>query len=527
MKSFTGTIRLFLFTLRRERVHGIVWLLSLMFTTVSVALTFEHLYDTETEIEALKQIILNPAITAMVGQPYGINHYATDTMMAHQMLLFTMIAVAIMNILLVARHTRADEQSGRLEHIIALPVGRIAGTLALTLYVIIINLFVTVSNALSLMAIGLEGVGSFSYGLALGTTGVFFASITALFAQFTSTSQATTGLSLFVLIGSYMLRAIGDMEAEILSKFSPFGLLLMSEVYVNNYLSPFFILLGIAVLLLVIVFFLQANREIGEGLIQVRSRKVRQKSLSNTFQFVLRLQLSLIIAWAIGLYVLGASYGSMLGDMETFLEGLSMIEKMLPDDGDGTLTEQFLGMLMSVMALIGVVPSIIIVQRLYAEEDKNQMEILLTTGTSRIKVMSHYLLVAFITSIVMLVMTVIGLYSVSIFVMDEAIPFQIYLEYSLGYLLAIWVTISLATFLIGIAPKWRNVIWIYIVYSFVVIYLGDLLELPNWLKKLTSYGYTISFPLDSSDWLTFLGLIIVSCAFIVLGIKAYQSRDLE
>src|SRR5690625_8030533 len=101
MKSFTGTIRLFLFTLRRERVHGIVWLLSLMFTTVSVALTFEHLYDTETEIEALKQIILNPAITAMVGQTYVINHYATDMMMANQMLLFTMIAVAIMNILLL------------------------------------------------------------------------------------------------------------------------------------------------------------------------------------------------------------------------------------------------------------------------------------------------------------------------------------------------------------------------------------------------------------------------------------------
>src|SRR5690625_3432525 len=145
---------------------------------------------------------------------------------------------------------------------------------------------------------------------------------------------------------------------------------------------------------------------------------------------------------------------------------------MLPDDGEGTLTELFLGMLMSVMALIGVVPSIIIVQRLYAEEDKNQMEILLTTGTSRIKVMSHYLLVAFITSIVMLVMTVIGLYSVSIFVMDEAIPFQIYLEYSLGYLLAIWVTISLASFLFVIASECRIVIWLFIVFLFIFFYFG-------------------------------------------------------
>src|SRR5690625_5638979 len=122
----------------------------------------------------------------MVGQPYGINHYATDTMMAHQMLLFTMIAVAIMNILLVARHTRADGQSGRLEHIIALPVGRIAGTLALTLYVISINLFGTVSNALSLMAIGLVGGGSFCYVVSLLTTWVFFSSRSASFILYIS-----------------------------------------------------------------------------------------------------------------------------------------------------------------------------------------------------------------------------------------------------------------------------------------------------------------------------------------------------
>src|SRR5690625_6783724 len=117
---------------------------------------------------------------------------------------------------------------------------------------------------------------------------------------------------------------------------------------------------------------------------------------------------------------------------------------MLPDDGEGTLTELFLGMLMSVMALIGVVPSIIIVQRLYAEEDKNQMEILLTTGTSRIKVMSHYLLVAFITSIVMLVMTVFGLYSVSIFLMVEALHFQIYFYYFIYFIISLLVLIIFA-----------------------------------------------------------------------------------
>ncbi|MDQ7862150.1 hypothetical protein RCO48_17630 [Peribacillus frigoritolerans] len=38
-------------------------------------------------------------------------------MMAHQMLLLTAMAVGIMSILLVTRHTRADEEDGRIEMI--------------------------------------------------------------------------------------------------------------------------------------------------------------------------------------------------------------------------------------------------------------------------------------------------------------------------------------------------------------------------------------------------------------------------
>ncbi len=46
--------------------------------------------------------------------------------MAHQMLLLTAMAVGIMSILLVTRHTRADEEDGRIEMIRSLPAGRLA-----------------------------------------------------------------------------------------------------------------------------------------------------------------------------------------------------------------------------------------------------------------------------------------------------------------------------------------------------------------------------------------------------------------
>src|SRR5690625_7802082 len=53
-------------------------------------------------------------------------------MMAYQMILFTAIAVAIMSILVDVRHTRADEEAGRIELIRSFPTGRL-GNLSATI----------------------------------------------------------------------------------------------------------------------------------------------------------------------------------------------------------------------------------------------------------------------------------------------------------------------------------------------------------------------------------------------------------
>ena len=44
---------------------------------------------------------------------YGLDNYHLGAIMAHQMLLFTALAAAVMNIMLTIRHTRRDEELGR------------------------------------------------------------------------------------------------------------------------------------------------------------------------------------------------------------------------------------------------------------------------------------------------------------------------------------------------------------------------------------------------------------------------------
>ncbi len=155
---FNQTRMIFRFTLRRDRIRIPVWLISLAAMTVVVAVAFNDLYPTEEERQVMAETMRNPAVTAMLGPVYGLENYTIGAMMANQMLLLTSVAVAIMSILLVARHTRADEEDGRIEMIRSLPVGRLSNLSATMLIMFGTNILLAVITGFGLYALRLEGI---------------------------------------------------------------------------------------------------------------------------------------------------------------------------------------------------------------------------------------------------------------------------------------------------------------------------------------------------------------------------------
>src|SRR5690625_7713364 len=87
----TGTLSRFI--LRRDRIRIPLWLISLSLITFVVANAFTNLYATGQDRQAIAETMNNPAMSAMVGQGYGLDNYTNGAMMAHQMLLFTGLAV--------------------------------------------------------------------------------------------------------------------------------------------------------------------------------------------------------------------------------------------------------------------------------------------------------------------------------------------------------------------------------------------------------------------------------------------------
>ncbi|QQK75335.1 ABC transporter permease [Salicibibacter cibarius] len=527
---FKNTASLFRFMLRRDRLRMPLWLIGITFFTLIVPVAFTDLYPSQEERDGMAETMANPAMTAMVG-PADLDNYTIGVMTAHQMLLLTAVVVGLMSILLVTRHTRADEEEGRLEMIRSLPVGRLSNLNATLLALCATYVILALITGFGLYALGIENMGlegSLLYGTTLGVTGIFFAGVTALFAQLSESSRGTIGVSIAVLLVAYLVRAVGDVGNETLSWFSPLNWVTRTEVYANNQWEPLALMLGVAIVLGMLANYLNAIRDLEAGFFSARPGKKNASAfLQSPLGLAVKLQRTGMIAWAVGLFVMGVAYGSVLGDLEAFFEGNEMMEQMLVAGEGYTLTEQFIPTLMVVMALLATVPPVMAMLKLYGEEKKNRVEHLLGRAVSRTKLMGSYLIIAIVNGFVMLSLTAIGLWAAGDVVMEEGLDFGTIYGATLVYYPAVLVIIGLAAFFIGVLPKLSSIIWLYVLYSFIVLYFGELFDLPDWVGQLSPYGYIPELPVDDMEWAPVSILAIVAVILMTAGFIGYRRRDME
>lgn len=528
---YHNTGRLARIIVRRDRIRIPIWLIAISLITVVIASSFSGLYPTEQERQAIAETMVNPAMTAMLGPGFGLADYTFGAMMAHQMLLFTALTVAIMSILLATRHTRADEEGGRIEMIRSLPVGRLSN-LSATIYVLFgTNILLAFMVGFGLYALGIESMdlkGSLLYGAALGATGIFFTAITALFAQLSENSRGTIGFSFAILGVAYLIRAIGDVSNETLSWFSPLGWVLRSKVYVNNYWWPILLTVGVALLMVVLSLYLNAIRDLEAGLIPAKpGRKTASTFLQSPLGLALRLQRTGIIAWAIGMFILGTSYGAVLGDLEAFFESNEMMRELLTPIEGFSLTEQYLTMLMTVISIICTIPALIMILKLKGEEKKNRVEHLLARAVSRTHIMAGYLIISIVFGVFTLLLAVIGLWSAGTAVMDTPIPFGTVFNAAMVYLPAMWMMIGVAVLFIGFVPGAASLTWLYLGYSFLVVYLGGLLQFPDLLGKLSPFGNISKVPIEDLDFTKASVMIAIALTLMLIGLMGYNTRDIQ
>ena len=529
---FADTFLLVRFILRRDRVWLLSWLVGIIGFVLFCVPLLQNMLGTPEELAVMGQMMENPAMIAMVGPVFDAQNYTTGAMYANMMLVLMVTLAGAMNIFFVTRHTRQDEELGRYEVIRSLPVGRLAPLGATLLVAVKFNAVIALGVGFGMLVFGIDTMtlpGTLIFGAAMGAAGLVFAAITAILCQLVSSNRTASGLSLVTLMLAYALRGIGDVgNIEALALLSPIGLASRTEAFVTNQLWAIWILLGTALVLSLVAMALNERRDLEQGMLPARpGSKHGGMLLTNPLGLALRLVRTMFLAWCGVLVAFGVMYGSVLNEVQGFVEGSAMLQAIFTGTDGQSVTDQFVALLMVIMSVMAAVPTIGLMLRLRAEEKQGFTEQILSTSVSRVKLFGVYLGIAFAVSIVFQVLVAVSFWGAASVVMNPQPVLSTYLQAALNYLPAIWVLLGLTALLIGLLPRLTTLSYGYLGLSFFIIYIGTVAGFPDWTQNLSPFGIVPQVPIEAQAWTPLLALCGIAILLVIAGFVGYRRRDLR
>ncbi|HEV7760271.1 MAG TPA: hypothetical protein VGO78_14820 [Acidimicrobiales bacterium] len=523
--ELTGAGTLTRFVLRRDRVRIVVWMAAITLLVLSTAASVKGLYPTQADLdEAAQATHGNAAAIAFNGPDQALD--TVGGQVAFQIGAFGLVVVALMGVFMVGRETRAEEESGRLELVRAMGVGRHAPTAAALVVAGGMSLIVGALVTLSLLTQDLPSTGCLVFGASFAATGLVFAAIALVAAQVSENTRVVYGLSGAVLGASFVLRAAGDIGDGTLSWLSPIGWAQKARPFAGDRWWPLLLPLAATVVLVGVAGFLATRRDVGGGLVPPRpGPPVASPALGSPLGLAVRLQRGSLIAWTAGLVLVGVAYGSVANDVEDFIGDNDSIKDMVARAG-GNLVDSYLATSLMMLALIGSGFAISSVLRLRSEETDLHAESLLAAPVARARWVASHLTVAVVGSVLVVGLTglSVGL-SYGIAAGDAGQPLRL-LAASLAYLPPVWLLIGVTLALFAFVPRATVAAWGVLAACFVIGLLGDVLGLPGWVDDLSPFEHVPQVPAAGLQVLPLVVLTLLATAFTAAGVLGFRHRDL-
>jgi ABC-2 type transport system permease protein len=533
----TGTWRLVRLALRRDRILLPVWLVVLVALLAASVASIVGLYAGEADRLAYATIAAGNAVARAFDGPMSGTSLGAITMT--ETYGFIAVLIGIMSVQAVVRHTRQEEETGRAELVGSAVVGRHAPLTAAFLVAAGANTLVGVAAALTLMAHDLPVAGSVAAGAAMAGVGLCFAAVAGVTAQIASTQRGANGLGMAAIGVAFLLRAVGDAlgtvqpsGVEVVSAWpswlSPIGWGQQVRPYADDR-WPVLALFALLVAVLVpLAFALRARRDVGAGLVEVRpGPAVASRWLRSPLGLAWRLQRGVLLAWASGILVLSAAFGS-IGDEAGELIGTSdELAAALAAIGEAALIELFFAFFLSLLAVAAAGFTVQALLRARNEEVGGRAEPLLATGVGRTRWLLSHVAVAVLGTVALLLLA--GLVAGGAHALDIGEAGQVPTLVGAA-LVRVPAALALGGFVVavvGLVPRWAAALaWGALVLSLVMGQLGELLELPQAVLNVSPFTHPPALPAQELVWTPVLSLLAVALGLAALGLLALRRRDI-
>lgn len=249
----------------------------------------------------------------------------------------------------------------------------------------------------------------------------------------------------------------------------------------NNWILLIFAVI-FSVVAAIIAFSLEGKRDMDRGYLPERQGRGNAKqSLLSVPSLFIKINKGIIIAWLIAFIIMGAAYGSIYGDMATFIESNELIQQMFTAS-DISIEESFTSTIMLVM---------IFFSRHFAYQYCKQA--LCRRKPPTFKSTFHYKSISwtillddcniscFFCEILGILFAAGSLGSTAIYSMDNhSMDLMDFLTSGYNFLPSVLFYTGLASLALGWVPRLGKFVYIYLGYSFVLSYFNNILDLPEW-----------------------------------------------
>lgn len=534
-RPLAGTGILLRFALRRDRVTIPLWVAANALMVLSMPSAIRGLYGTPAErAELMLQMETNASLRAMIGPVFGDS---VGALTAWRIGGYAGILAAVMSLLVVLRHTRDEEESGRQELVSSGRVGRRAPLTAALLAAAVAN------TALALLiTTGLAGqgaAGALALGLGVAGTGMVFATTAAIVAQLTQSARLARGLTSAVLGMAFVLRAAGDFattgdaspapgaggepaggESSVLTWLSPLGWLAQLRAFASERWWVLLLFAAATALQAGIAYALAGRRDLGMSFLPTRPGPARGR-VGTAGALAWRLQRGSVLGWSAGFFVAGAVCGGMadgairlVGDHD---EAREIFRRM---GGQADLTDSFLAAVVGMIGLVAALFAVSSVLRLSGEESSGRAEPVLAGAVGRLRWAAGHLLIAFGGSVLIMLMAGLGLAA------GHGGRLGPVLGACLVQVAGVWVIGGIAVLLHGVLPRGAVAAWGVAVTVLLIGWVGPVLDVPQLVLDLSPFGHLPRLPGGRMEWGPVGVLLALAALLVAGGLAGLRRRDI-
>ncbi|NEC67227.1 ABC transporter permease [Streptomyces sp. SID9727] len=520
--QLTGTWTLLRLALRRDRIVIPVWVLVLGGSFSSVGTSIASLYETPAQRAHLAASMNgNSSVRAMYGPVFDDS---VGGLVSWRMLAFGAALAAVMSLVVVVRHTREEEETGRQEMLSSARVGRCAPLTAALLAAVVANAGLALVITAGMAGSGAGGTGAVALASAVAGVGVLFACTAAIVAQFTESGRLAKGATAAAVGAAFVLKAAGDSAADdgpsLLTWLSPLGWAENVRPYADERWWALLVIAGAVAAQCLVAYVLAGRRDVGMSFLAARPGPARGR-MSTAWSLATRLQRGALLGWAVSFGVVGFVFGGLAGGAADLVgdseKAREIFERM---GGQSGLTDAFLASMVSVLGTVAALYIAASVLRLHGEETAGRAEPVLAGGVGRLRWAGGHLLIAFGGAALLMAVGGLGLAAGY----GHALPAV--LGACLVQLPAVWLLGGITALLHGAIPKAAPASWGVVGLCLALGWIGPALDLPQPVMDASPFTHLPKLPGAGMEWGPVALLTVMSALLVAAALAALRRRDL-